>query len=184
VSGTSLDTWDGPAGQSPLHAYSGDTSDIFILKLNNSGVYQWHTFYGAKNSSYKYSIAVDKRSEIYVTGLSTATWNGDGNAAPLHSFSGTSDTYILKLNAGGAYSWHTFYGSFDPIYGNNGIAADSSGNVYVAGITGADWNGDGNAPPLHTYSGGWDIFVLKLADRPRSSLMGVMLLLLSEPLAK
>ena len=47
VTGYSDATWNGPAGQNPLHAYSGRRCDIFVLKLNSSGAYQWHTFYGS-----------------------------------------------------------------------------------------------------------------------------------------
>ena len=49
VTGYSDDTWNGPSGQSPLNAYNGGGSgiNIFVLKLNSSGAYQWHTFYGA-----------------------------------------------------------------------------------------------------------------------------------------
>ena len=46
VAGQSGGTWYGPAGQDPIHAYSGG-GDIFVLKLNSSGAYQWHTFYGS-----------------------------------------------------------------------------------------------------------------------------------------
>lgn len=167
VTGWSQNTWNGPSGQSPLHALSSGffPNDIFILKLNSSGAYQWHTFYGANNSSYKYGIAVNCNSDVFITGLSSATWNGASGESPYHAFSGNSDTFILKLNRSGTYQWHTFYGSNDPIAGNNGILTDGSGNLYVAGYTAVDWNGDGNATPLHAYSGAWDIFVLKLYDQ-------------------
>ena len=46
VTGYSYATWNGPAGQNPLHAHSGG-NDIFVLKLDSSGAYQWHTFYGS-----------------------------------------------------------------------------------------------------------------------------------------
>ena len=51
VTGYSNDTWNGPGGQSPLNAYNGGGSgyDIFVLKLDSSGAYQWHTFYGSGN---------------------------------------------------------------------------------------------------------------------------------------
>ena len=41
VTGYSDATWG-----SPLNAHSGG-GDIFVLKLNSSGAYQWHTFYGS-----------------------------------------------------------------------------------------------------------------------------------------
>jgi len=44
------------------------------------------------------------------------------------------------------YQWHTLYGSADIDYGY-GIAVTSDG-IYVAGISGAAWNGDGDTPPF------------------------------------
>ncbi|HTZ18737.1 MAG TPA: SBBP repeat-containing protein, partial [Dissulfurispiraceae bacterium] len=64
VSGTSGASWNGPGGEAPLHQFSSVTlplystggdcptlatsvtahENTFILKLNSSGTYQWHTF--------------------------------------------------------------------------------------------------------------------------------------------
>ena len=41
VTGYSYATWG-----SPLNPHSG-SSDIVVLKLDSSGTYQWHTFYGS-----------------------------------------------------------------------------------------------------------------------------------------
>jgi hypothetical protein len=49
VTGYSGSTWNGPAGQSPVHPYIG-SEDIFVLKLASSGSYQWHIFY--RSSTY------------------------------------------------------------------------------------------------------------------------------------
>ena len=35
-----------PGGQSPLHPHSG-AEDVFVVKLDSGGAYQWHTFYGS-----------------------------------------------------------------------------------------------------------------------------------------
>ena len=162
VTGTSTDTWNGPAGQSPLHAHSGGP-DIFVLKLNSSGAYQWHTFYGSSGGDDGLGIAVDGNGNVYVTGYSYATWKGLALEFPLHAFSGGTDIFVLKLNSSGAYQWHTFYGSS---YGDDysyGIAVDGSGNVYVTGYSDANWAGLMWIEwPLNVYSGGYDIFVLKL----------------------
>ena len=110
VTGYSYATWNGPAGQNPLHAYSGGY-DIFVLKLNSSGAYQWHTFYGSSGDDSGHGIAVDGSGNVYVTGYSDATWNGPAGQNPLHAYSGGYDIFVLKLNSSGAYQWHTFYGS-------------------------------------------------------------------------
>ncbi len=48
--------------------------DIFVLKLDSSGAYQWHTFYGSSDHDYGNGIAVDGSGNVYVTGYSYATW--------------------------------------------------------------------------------------------------------------
>ncbi|MGQ9860141.1 MAG: SBBP repeat-containing protein [Thermodesulfobacteriota bacterium] len=166
VSGFSGSTWKGPNNEDPKNAHSGD-SDIVVLKLNSNGAYQWHTFYGSGNDDFGNGIAVDGSGDVYVTGWSWATWDGDGGADPQHVHSGLTDIVVLKLNDSGEYQWHTFYGSeshdnrrYDS---GSGIALDSAGNVYITGGSYATWDGPNNEPPLHAHSGGgYYIAVLKL----------------------
>ena len=161
VTGVSHAAWNGPARQNPLNAYSGG-HDIFVLKLNSSGAYQWHTFYGSSGYDEGNGIAVDGSGNLYVTGYSDATWNGPDGQSPLHAYSGSEEIFVLKLNSSGAYQWHTFYGSSGDYERGNCIAIDGSGNVYVTGYSDATWKGLAMEFPLHVYSGGADIFVLKL----------------------
>ena len=136
----------------PLNPYSGG-GDTVILKLNSSGVHQWHTFYGSASTDYGFGIAVDTSGNVYVTGRSDITWGSPINP---HGGNGDSDIVVLKLNSSGAYQWHTFSGSSGGDYGT-GIAVDTSGNVYVTGYSNATWGS-----PLNPYSGDWSIVVLKL----------------------
>ena len=78
-----------PSGQSPLNAYNGGGSgvNIFVLKLDSSGAYQWHTFYGA-GDDYGNGIAVDGSGNVYVTGESDDTWNGPSGQNPLNPYNG------------------------------------------------------------------------------------------------
>jgi hypothetical protein len=131
--------------------------NIFVLKLNTNGAYQWNTFYGGYADSGQ-AIAVDSNDSVYVTGISAATWG-----IPLNTYSsGAADNIIvLKVNGSGTYQWHTFYGAstggYD-VYSPNlatGIALDGSDNIYVKGESGATW---GN--PLHAFGdAGFDLFI-------------------------
>jgi parallel beta-helix repeat protein len=163
VMGGSYASWNGPANQSPLHSYNGYTSDIFVLKLDSSGSYQWHTFYGSSDYyDAGYGIAMDGSGNVYITGFSSGTWNGPAQQSPLHAYMAAGDIFVLKLDSSGSYQWHTFYGSGDTDYGM-GIATDGGGNVYVAGYSNGTWNGPGGRSPLHAYTGNGDIFILKLS---------------------
>ncbi|MDD5307487.1 MAG: SBBP repeat-containing protein [Deltaproteobacteria bacterium] len=162
VTGESWLSWNGPAGENPLHAIS-ENMDIFVLKLSSSGAYQWHAFYGSDMEENVQSIAVDGKKNLYVTGFSNASWNGPGGESPLHVFSdasGTMDVYILKLSSSGAYEWHTFYGSGSD--SGSSLALDGSGDLYVTGDSKISWAGPNGESPLNAFSGYWDIMVLKL----------------------
>ncbi len=164
ITGESEASWNGPSGQSPLHAYSG-TQDIFVLKLNSGGAYQWHTFHGSSGADYGHGIRADARGNVYITGESKATWNGPAGQSPLHDYSGNFDIFVLKLNSSGAYQWHTFYGSSNNDFGY-ALGTDRSGSLYVTGLSSATWNGPDGQSPLHAHSGNgyYDLFVLKLSD--------------------
>lgn len=158
VAGTSSAAWWD--GDSPIHPYSGD-KDITVLKLNSNGAYQWHTFYGSPGVENGFGMAVGRNGEVYISGSSTAAWQGDNDANPLHPFSGSSALTVLKLNANGQYQWHTFYGSAGGD-DSGALALDKNGGVYITVSSFAPWLGDNSANPLHPYSGGRDLAVLKL----------------------
>jgi hypothetical protein len=98
VAGSSDASWDGPGGQAPLHAHSGFW-DLVVLKLDSSGAYQWHTFYGSSDDDSAWDLAEDGRGNVFVTGSNWRTWNGDGGAAPLRDHAGgdNADLVVLKL---------------------------------------------------------------------------------------
>ncbi len=151
VTGQSNTSWNDPSA--PKHPHTSGF-DIVVLKLDSSGVYQWHTFYGSTSTDYGYGIAVDGSGNSYVTGISVATW---GSPVNLHAGGGNADITVLKLNSSGELQWNTFYGSTSTDYGY-GIAI-RSGNSYVTGTSQDTWG-----TPVHPFSGSGlgDITVLKL----------------------
>ena len=171
-SGRSSAAWNGPGSVAPINAYTG-SGDIVVLKLSSAGVYQWHTYYGSHLYDSAYDIALDKDANILVTGYSSYSWNGPGAIPPLNAFTEGNptthegrDIVVLKLTKNGVYQWHTFYGTLIEDYGY-AVAADKSGNVYVAGQSDYTWNGPGSASPLNPYShsiDGWDMVILKLSS--------------------
>jgi len=161
VTGDSDGTWNGPgSGDTPKNAHNGN-SDLFVLKLNNNGGYQWHTFYGSQNDDYGLGMAMDSSDNVYIVGSSFNNWNGPKGEIPLGGYNGDGDGFVLKLNRGGDYQWHTFYGSSNKEMGE-AITIDLKGMLTIVGYGTATWNGPKGEPPLHPYTGGLDILVLQL----------------------
>jgi len=157
VTGYSYETWG-----SPLHPFAGGAKNVFVLKIDSSGTLKWNTFYGAggngggSGGDAGSGIAVDGSDNVYVTGVSAAAWG-----FPLNAFTDTYwNVFVLKINSSGARQWHTFYGPGSESYG---IAVDSSGNVYVTGVSMVTWESPLHVPPLNPFTDDiWNVFVLKL----------------------
>jgi len=105
-------------------------------------------------------IAVDSSGSAYVTGTAGTNFPITTGAYQT-TLGGVQDAFITKLNATGtALVYSTYLGSSGNGSGD-GIAVDSSDNVYVTGTTGANF-------PITTgafqtiLSGGQDAFVTKL----------------------
>ena len=158
ITGESGASWNGPANQPPLQPYtSGD--DVFVLKLDANGSYQWHTFYGGDDESGE-GIAVDENGGVYICGNSNTSWNGPAGQAPLNPFAGEADMLVLKLNASGAYQWHAYFGS--PAADDCFDIAAKNGSIAITGVSSINWNGPSSAAPLHAVSGYGDMSLVKL----------------------
>ncbi len=144
VTGDSNASWGTPA-----QPWTGGY-DAFVARLNDSGALQWNTFMGAASDDIAYGIVEDGSGDFYVTGYSFASWG-----MPVRPYAGGFDGFVARLNDSGALQWNAFLGSasYDIAYG---IALDTSGNLYVAGWSGATWG-----TPVNPWTGGYDAFVAK-----------------------
>ena len=97
-------------------------SDMVLVKYDSSGVQQWNRTWGGSDFDDGYAIAVDSSGNVYLAG------NTYGFGA------GNSDLVLVKYDSSGMQQWNRTWGGSDFDYGD-GIAVDSSGNVYLAGST-------------------------------------------------
>jgi len=153
VTGESSSTWG-----NPIRPYAG-SPDALVVKLDSSGDILWNTFLGGTDADSIYGTAVDSSGSVYVVGSSWATWG-----SPIRAFASgrdsdnnvCDDAFVAKLDSSGNLLWNTFLGG-NGYDGGNGIAVDSSGNVYISGGSNTTW---GN--PVMAYSSDSDPFAAKL----------------------
>ncbi|MBA4811897.1 MAG: SBBP repeat-containing protein, partial [Acidimicrobiales bacterium] len=129
--------------------------DVYVTKLNSSGVHQWTTTLGGTGDDIVLAVALDGDSNVHVTGSFQGTVNfgaGDVTSA------GGSDVLVTKLNSSGAHQWTTTFGGTSGEVGF-GVAVDGSGNVYATGnFQGTVDFGAGDV----TSAGLDDVFITKL----------------------
>ena len=77
---------------------SAGSLDVFVTKLNSSGVHQWTTTLGGTGGDAGWGVAVDASGNVYTTGYFTGTVNfGAGNVTA----GGATDGFVTKLNSSG-----------------------------------------------------------------------------------
>ncbi|MCL4832991.1 MAG: SBBP repeat-containing protein, partial [Caldilineaceae bacterium] len=164
VAGHSDNSWG-----SPINAHSGTSNDdVFVAKLDSGGALVWNTFLGSSWEDVNRSIAMDGSGNVYVTGFSEATWG-----SPVRAFGGgVYEAFVAKVDNSGNLLWNTFLGgdATDSPTGagddkGQAIAVDSSGYVYLAGVSDATWGSPVRAytPDADPYSiGTTDAFVALL----------------------
>jgi hypothetical protein len=124
------------------------TRDFFVTKYNSSGVKQYTRQLGvAGQATEGYAVATDPTGNVYVAGL---TMGGlDGN-----TLTGTSDVFVTKYDSSGVKQYTRQLGVAGLETVGLSLATDANGNVYVAGYTTGDLDGN-------TLTGTIDAFVTK-----------------------
>ena len=121
------------------------------------------TYIGGTEDERAYGIAADPAGNLYITGT-TSSANFPASAAYDGSYNGgTSDGFIVKLNAAGTQRVYSTY-----IGGNAAdqpvrIQADAQGNAYVVGNTRSRDFPTTAGAPQRELRGGQDVFALKLS---------------------
>ncbi len=134
---------DGTMGYSTTN--SGN-NDIFLVKYNSLNVVQWIKMVGTASNDEATDLVVDSTNDvIYITGSTDGDMDG--------SNAGGSDVFLIKYDTSGTLVWQKQIGTLSDDYGE-GVALDEDGNIYIAGTTGGNLDGDTN-------SGNNDVFIIK-----------------------
>ena len=146
-----------------VQATNGGDQDAFVTKINAAGsAFVYSTYLGGSAQDDGEAIAPDSSGNTYVTGNTFSTNFPTANALqPVDGGGVIQDAFVTKLNAAGsALVYSTYLGGTGGEIGF-GIAADSAGNVYVAGGTGSFTNFP-TANALQCGGGGQDAFLSKI----------------------
>jgi hypothetical protein len=142
--------------------FGGGMMDGFVAKLNSTGsAILYATYLGGSDSDYGRSVAVDVLGRAYIAG--TTASSDFPTTIVGQSLAGVADAFLVKLQPGGsAVVYSRLLGGAGEEEGFS-VAADASGNPYVAGVTGSS-NFPVVNPTQATLRGGLDVFVSKLND--------------------
>jgi hypothetical protein len=134
--------------------------DAFVTKLSSSGALSYSTYIGGSDDDRGNGIGVDGSGNAYVVGGTGSTDFPISNALQ-GTIAGSSDAFVTKLTASGAFSYSTYLGGAGGELGS-GIAVDGGGNAYITGMTSSS-----DYPALNalqgTFGGGYtDAVVTKI----------------------
>ncbi|MEI6467714.1 MAG: Ig-like domain-containing protein, partial [Verrucomicrobiota bacterium] len=162
LAGSFSGTMDLDPGVPAVPATAKGANDLFVVKLNAAGQFQWGLGLGGSGPDEARALAVDAVGSVYVGGAFSAQVDFDpGAGTRMLGAAGANDGFVLKLDPSGALMWAITLGGkgSDQI---NALALDARGEIYVAGVFSDTVDFD-PGPDLWslTSAGGTDGFVAK-----------------------
>jgi len=163
ISGGFSSTVDFDPGAGVQNKLSAGGLDIYLLKLDVNGDFQWVYTNGTAQNEEAREVAIDHNDNVYLLGYFRLTLDFDiGVGTTNLTVAGGADVFVLKLsNAGNFTSVYQAGGTLDD--DPNGLAIDGANNVYVSGYFQGTTDFDSGAGTQNlTSAGSNDIFVLKI----------------------
>ena len=138
--------------------------NIFLLKLDENGQYQWAANFGGSTEDKVGGICIDSQDNLYLTGTFTGTSDFDpsGTAATVLS-ANIKDAFVLKIDKDRNFQWVRQL-PYSTNSGGTAITNDDFGNIYMTGSFRDSVHCDANGSTAVLYSNGFysSLFVLKI----------------------
>jgi gliding motility-associated-like protein len=112
----------------------GGGFDAFVARFNASGSRTWGSFYGGPNDDVAYGLALDEEQNLYLTGYTRSASAIATVNAHQTTPGGDWDAYLVRLTNMGMRQWATYLGG-SGLDQSLAVEADSSGYVYISGLT-------------------------------------------------
>lgn len=139
ITGNTVDgATDYPTTSGAFDTTLNGSNDVFVSKLNSTGTgFEYSTFIGGSSIDEANDIAIDSYGNAFIVGET----NDGGTDYPTttgafdETQNGMRDAFVTKLNpAGSGLRYSTYIGESSTDVGN-GIAIDTSGNIFITGET-------------------------------------------------
>lgn len=110
--------------------------DIWVVRLGNNSQLRWASLYGGQFHDYSYASAIDRFSNIYVSGVTASTdvyWETlPYGGSYLDNNPEGQDSYVLCFSRDNQRIWSTYYGglAFDGTFGV-GLSDDATQGMVV-----------------------------------------------------
>ena len=105
--------------------------DVFVMKLDKNGVFQWVTTLGGKNFDECEAIVVDDLGSVYAVGSFKTTMTV-GNITLKHK--GETDIFVMRLSQkGGVVKWIKAFGGTGGDIARSVTVRKATGELYVTG---------------------------------------------------
>lgn len=124
----------------------------------------WATYYGGTGNESGVCVATDASGNVFMAGITMS--NGMAFNGFQNTFGGGNvDAYLVKFSPSGARLWATYYGGpgneMTFFGGKIGLATDTSGNVYLAGLSDSQTGIASTGSFQSTNGGGMDAYLVK-----------------------
>jgi hypothetical protein len=144
--------------------FAEGTTDGYVAKLSSGGALLWGTYLGGSGSDNPQDVFVAPDQSVYVVGFTGSTDFPLAGALQTERASNV-DGFVSRIsNDGSMVLFSSYLGGSDNDEAH-AVAADATGNVFVAGYTKSD-----DFPDAVTFPGGSgsgiDGFIVKLGDAP------------------
>ncbi len=150
--------------------FGGGNTNAFITKFDATGsAILYSSYLGGSTEDVGYGIVVDSNANAYVTGLTYSADFPTTAGAIQTAYGGAGDGFVSKVNANLSRAASLVYSTYIGGSGldqGNGIAVDSGGNAYVAGLSNSASFGFVPPAPAGAFqpvnAGQGDAFIAKL----------------------
>jgi hypothetical protein len=139
-------------------SYDGDVTtnhgngDLWVVKLNSSGILQWQKSLGGSDGEFATSIQQTQDGGYIVAGISNSN---NGDVTGHHGTNANPDYWVVKLDSSGTIQWQKSLGGSGDDRAFS-IQQTSDAGYIVAGWT---WSTDGDVTGHH---GTYDYWIVKL----------------------